>query len=245
MLKTVIEICVLLAIEAVVLVAVFRLYRKEGNPRARIGYVYIATAVSVAIIIVSRFIAKTPEESLLVMAVVVCGFAGTISRMVASDLSSKRPIVRVWTYNRVTGVNAEADWQLFWSLGERLTSAYPPDYNDVVGVVDLAYFLRGRRPIILFTAFFTDDENQQELLGRFLTGGMNDYRALVRGCRVERTKMFLPTNLVLPTYRGIKEQGFVPLTLAAAYRLVHGPDAVPPAKIEAPEPPAQTAQANA
>jgi hypothetical protein len=152
-----------------------------------------------------------------------------------------RPIVRVWTHNEVTGVCAEADYQHRWDFLEREMTAYP-DRSELAEAKGVLRSSNTGRTIVPLTAFFTDCAARGESIGNFWTGNMSDCKALLHGCRVERTELLIPLGFG-PI--GARETGFVPLTLAAAYRLIHGPDAVPPAKIEAPEPPAQTAQANA
>jgi hypothetical protein len=136
-------------------------------------------------------------------------FLCTLGQMMEEN---KRPIIRIWTLNDLTGVCAEEDWGLDRLASERWLVGYP----------NLTLF---RRPIVPLTAFFSDEQPIVNSLGDFCTGSMADYENLIKGCRKERTEMFIPVGFESGR---IRECGFRPVTLKAAYRLVHGPDAKPP-----------------
>lgn len=117
----------------------------------------------------------------------------------------RRPVVRVWSWNKIFAICAEADYQLWQEQHERAIRA---------GIES-----EGLRPAPRCTAFFTNDSDETIRLGDLQTGTLRDVDVLVENCRVERSELFIPTH-------EIDNGNFVPVSLEQAWRLIH--NAEPP-----------------
>lgn len=112
----------------------------------------------------------------------------------------RRPVVRVWSWNKIFAICAEADYQLWQEQHERaIRAGIEPE---------------GLRPAPRCTAFFTNDSDEKTMLGDLQTGTLRDFDMLVKNCRVERSELFVPT-------REIDNGNFVPVSLGQAWRLIY------------------------
>jgi len=130
---------------------------------------------------------------------------------------SPRPIVRVWTHNGMTRVIPEVDYQLWRQMARRR--------ELVESGVRIPPAPKPDPEVIILFSDRTDVINIPRL-----TGTMADCKDLLVGCEVDKSEMWI----------GLWAFGYhYVATLPEAYRLVHGPDAKPPAPTEASEPPTQ------
>jgi hypothetical protein len=90
-----------------------------------------------------------------------------------NPIPSDPPIIHAWTIDSITGVSADPDYKIACDAIDRLKMAYFP-----AGIP---------KPDLM--AYFTDDEDSREYLGTYLTGTMDDYRALANQCRVRQSEL--------------------------------------------------------
>jgi len=110
---------------------------------------------------------------------------------------SFRPVVHIWTHNGITRVMPHTDWKLWHQEKER---------GELAGLT--GGILRPDSKILIQ---FSDSTTYPE---SWLTGRMNQYRKLIRDCRVEKAEM-----QICP--------GYPALGFKTAWKMVHGADSEP------------------
>ena len=139
-----------------------------------------------------------------------------------SWFQSIRPmsIIRVWSHDGVTAVSADEDYRYWWTEQNR--------YELLRGFVSMPSPRTTRKPAPQFTAFFSDNtlvpaswQQGTKSWGPddWKTGNMIDCARLLKGCQVERSEIFIPQSSYQWTQRLT-----TPISLASAWRLIHGPD---------------------
>lgn len=88
-------------------------------------------------------------------------------------VADDRPLVRAWTEDSIIALCTDEDFRGLHAEN-----------------VDAAIAWIEKRPMHM--GFFSNSLQKRALLGPYLTGSVADFHALVAGCRVESTKLFIP-----------------------------------------------------